>query len=157
MPVSKGEQQGSVLGPLQFTLYINGLPKCLLHSDIHIYADDVQISTNCKKDWIDDYCAKLNEDLDRIHYWTLSNGLHLNQTKLKDLIMAQWKQNIVVDISITSANWNILIDPIEENKLFNNNLLSELQFFINTIRLRNSLPKPLQTTGNALELKEGYF
>ena len=109
MPVSKGVPQGSILGPLLFTLYINDLPNCLLHSDIHIYADDVQVYMHCKKDLIDDCCAKLNEDLDRIHYCASSNGLYLNPTKSKGLIIAQRNQNIFVDIPITLGNQNISI------------------------------------------------
>ena len=82
---------------------------CLLHSDIHIYADDIQVYMNCKKDTIDGCCAKFNEDLDRIHHWASSNGLYLNPTKSKGLIITQRNQNIVVDIPNTLGNQNISI------------------------------------------------
>ena len=119
MLVSKGVPQGSILGPLLFTLYINDLPNCLLHSDIHIYADDVQVYMNCKKD-----CAKLNEDLDRIYHWASSNGLYLNPTKSKGLIITQRNQNIVVDIPITLGNQNISIVESAKNLgiIFNKSL-----------------------------------
>ena len=122
--MSKGVPQGSILGPLLFTLYINDLPNCLLHSDVHIYADDVQVYMNCKKDLIDDCCAKLNEDLDRIYHWASSNGLYLNPTKSKGLIITQRNQNIVVDIPITLGNQNISIVESAKNLgiIFNKSL-----------------------------------
>ena len=35
--------QDSLLGPLLFVIYINDLPKCLMHSEINMYADDTVI------------------------------------------------------------------------------------------------------------------
>ena len=55
---------------------------------------------------VDDCCAKLNEDLDRIHHWASSNGLYRNPTKSKGLNITQRNQNIVVGIPITLGNPN---------------------------------------------------
>jgi len=32
--------QGTVLGPLMFLIYINGLPDCIKHSTVRLFADD---------------------------------------------------------------------------------------------------------------------
>ena len=38
--ITKGEQQGSVLGPVLFNVYINNIGLCIKCCNIHLYADD---------------------------------------------------------------------------------------------------------------------
>ena len=43
LPLDFGVPQGSLLGPLLFVIYINDLSKCLMYSEISMYADDAVI------------------------------------------------------------------------------------------------------------------
>ena len=41
--VDRGFPQGSILGPLLFSIYVNDRPNMLRKSNIKMYADDVQL------------------------------------------------------------------------------------------------------------------
>jgi hypothetical protein len=78
IPVTSGVIQGSVVGPLLFTLLINDLPLCISHSDIYMYADDVKL-VNRSTSQHD--CLCLQADLDAICKWSDTNGLQFNLQK----------------------------------------------------------------------------
>jgi hypothetical protein len=59
------------------------------HCKYHIYADDVQLYISGKYDVIGDCVARLNDDLTRIHRWSISNGLLLNPNKTKTMFICR--------------------------------------------------------------------
>ena len=48
LTITTGFQQGSILGPLLFTIYMNNLPNFLQHCKTNIYADDSAISVSAR-------------------------------------------------------------------------------------------------------------
>ena len=77
----RGVPQGSILGPVLFTLYINDLPTIVKYCRLHIYADDVQLYISCAKQNLSCCINNLNEDLRSISEWAKGNGLVLNPSK----------------------------------------------------------------------------
>jgi len=79
--ILSGITQGSVTGPLFFCLFINDLPDVCHHSNVHMYADDVQIYYSRPIGLLEDCVYRVNEDLERISQWATRNNLKLNPAK----------------------------------------------------------------------------
>ena len=80
-----GIPQGSILGPLLFLIYINDLPGCLLHTKVHMYADDTTLYSSSTS--TAELYTKVNEDLNRVRDWLLANKLSLNVTKTEYMFL----------------------------------------------------------------------
>jgi hypothetical protein len=81
LPISCGVPQGSILGPILFTVYVNDLVHSVHCSKIVLYADDTVLLFSAKT--IDDITSSLADDLTRVSAWFTSNKLHLNVKKCK--------------------------------------------------------------------------
>lgn len=72
--------QGSVLGPLHFTLYVNDLPQ-ILTSQLLMYADDVAIIFTGDNEY--ELQCKLDMELAKISNWFSANKLTINTKETK--------------------------------------------------------------------------
>jgi hypothetical protein len=79
--------QGSVLGPLLFSLFINDIASRISHCRYHLYADDVQLYLSGDIDSISDCISRMNLDLESLYKWTIENGLCLNPKKTQAMII----------------------------------------------------------------------
>jgi len=75
-----GVPQGSHLGPLLFTIFINDVIQCFKFSKCLMYADDLKIYA-CINSMID--TERLQDELDIFCSWSLRNKLPLNTDKCK--------------------------------------------------------------------------
>ena len=71
--------QGSILGPLLFTIYINGMHQAVTSSKMHHFADDTNLLFSNKNPKL---MAKIfNQELKSVFEWLCANILSVNVTK----------------------------------------------------------------------------
>ena len=85
----RGVPQGSVFGPLAFTLSINDLPNHITHCNIQSFADDTQIYLPYPIQQLPNIISLVNSDLSAIFNYCKDNGLVLNTTKTKAMIFTR--------------------------------------------------------------------
>ena len=90
MPVTCGVPQGSILGPMLFTVYINDLPDTFNESSVSLYADDTAILFSHPDPVVLEHV--LNEELARASNWFNHNKLSLNVKKSKFMLFGTKSQ-----------------------------------------------------------------
>ena len=85
--VKCGVPQGSILGPLLFLLYINDLQFASDLLDPIMFADDTNLFYSNKD--INTAFLKVNDELQKINEWFISNKLSLNVKKKQILVFPQ--------------------------------------------------------------------
>ena len=66
--VTSGVPQGSVLGPLLFTIFVNDIPH-IVRSDIYLFADDIKLSRTIKNS---DDIQILQDDIYKLFKWSVT-------------------------------------------------------------------------------------
>ncbi|KMQ83966.1 rna-directed dna polymerase from mobile element jockey-like protein, partial [Lasius niger] len=103
LPVVAGVPQGSVLGPLLFTMYLTDFGRVLRHCKYNFYADDLQIYIHCEPRDIHVAIRNINDDIEAIKNWTIANRLLLNPEKTQAIIMGTSRFINSTDLSTIPA------------------------------------------------------
>lgn len=91
-PLSVGVPQGSVIGPILFTLYSQPLGDVIDKHNIHrhSYADDTQLYARLpikKPHEVQSTLRRMNECIDEVRRWMLKNKLKINDSKTELLVI----------------------------------------------------------------------
>lgn len=115
LPNCRGVPQGSVLGPLLYSIYANDLPQQLKFCKMHMYADDAQLYLSTSIQNIDSCIKKINYDLKQVNTWATANGLCINPKKSKCLIVCTKNTRISTNIDLFIAESKIALVDTAKN------------------------------------------
>ncbi len=118
-----GIPQGSILGPILFSLYINDLPDSCERAKCQMYADDTIIYVSAKTP---EMAAEiLSEEMSGVSQWLQNNHLTLNYKKTVSVCFSiKKKANANYGVKINE----IEIDQVDEFKFLGVILDSQLKF-----------------------------
>ena len=89
LTITHGVPQGSLLGPMLFTLYMNDLPTVTKFSNIESYVDDTKIYLSCASKDIHSCMQQVSKGLENIAVWCCANHLLINPDKTKLVLLEQ--------------------------------------------------------------------
>ena len=147
--VRVGVPQGSILGPLLFSIFVNDLPSVVNYAQLNMYADDTEL--HCCGEDLQSVQDDLQSDLYRIQDWLQANRLQLNVSKSAIMLIGSWQKlrgrSVTVSIngkplaSITSTRYlGVLIDQHLNWKLHINHVLNRVRSKLYALHRLKPLP-----------------
>ena len=92
LPIKYGTPQGSILGPLLFSIYINDIVFAANHVKFILYADDTNIFYSNSD--ITTLYETVNSDLELVNHWLLANKLTLNIGKTNYILFHRHQRRL---------------------------------------------------------------
>jgi endonuclease/exonuclease/phosphatase family metal-dependent hydrolase len=106
LPVTSGVPQGSILGPLLFSLYINDMHACSSKLNFIHFADDTTLFMRGPN--LSDLCSEINEELKLIDLWLCSNRLSLNIDKTASMVHTNKDKSSLIPLQIRGKPINLV-------------------------------------------------
>ena len=111
LPVTHGVVQGSILGPVLFSLFINDLASHVPCEKLVMYADDTQFLNSCERGNLESHQTALESVLDVVQTWFHQNSLKINPTKTELVVFGATSSDELNDFSISFAGASVRPSP----------------------------------------------
>ena len=139
--IDYGVPQGSILGPLLFTVFTNDLPGQIERSVVDMYADDTTLShahdySNAPQSIV----VELQKDITSLTNWSRFNHLVMNEEKTKTMLVTGrrlQKKLDTFDIHLSMNGKNL--EQVSSFKLLGLTLDDELSFDVHVEKLCTKL------------------
>jgi hypothetical protein len=86
-----GVPQGSILGPLLFSMFIDGISDVLNGTGFHLYADDLQVYESGFPNDMTACVERMTTTLARISLWAQKNCLYINANKTQSILISNMR------------------------------------------------------------------
>ena len=105
-----GVQQGSVLGPILFILYIQPLSNLIeqYSLSVHLFDDDIQIKTSILPHHVHSAISTVEICISDVKYWMIENMLQLNDEKTTCLLIRPNKFTQNLNCTCLSFGHNVI-------------------------------------------------
>jgi hypothetical protein len=115
--VTVGVPQGSILGPLLYSIYTSNFFRCLRHCDYHMYADDTQLLFSFNPANSDQANECINEDLETLLNVSKSHMLKLNPDKSVAILFAgdNMRNNLLQNLNLKIGDNNVVFRDSAKN------------------------------------------
>ena len=151
-PVEMGVPQGSILGPLLFSVFTADVISVVENSSYHMYADDVQIYLPSSGVDLVRTVDKINHDLKNLSQWAEQNSLLINPQKTQAILFSKKcfnTTNLNIHINNNIVEWQDKVKNLglymDKNFKFDfhiNNICKQTYFKLKSIyQFKNILPE----------------
>ena len=116
IPMTTGVPQGSILGPLLFSLYVADMNNFIEHSKLQQYADDSQVYISFSLENSHTAQANFISDLDNINSFAVDHNLKLNATKSCIIFLGSNRNNLNILDNFNVKINNVPVPVVKEAK-----------------------------------------
>ncbi len=137
MEIKTGIPQGSILGPLFFSIYINDIIHSSNIFSFLMYADDTTLYCTIEDFPSNNLVNSINSELNKINIWLKINKLTLNVEKTKSMIFHKRRKVNPIKLSINNST----IDQVQQFSFLGVLLDDTLSWKNHLVMITNKLSK----------------